>query len=65
MFGADITHVRYLFSAEEWLVHKSHLIKQSTTADGYLYLLDEQTGYVWEKVQLRCSGQYFTLIPDE
>ena len=30
--------------------------------DGYLYLLDEQTGYVWEKVQLRCSGQYFTLI---
>ena len=29
--------------------------------DEYLYLLDEQTGYIWKEVQLySSSGKYFT-----
>jgi hypothetical protein len=50
MFGADITHVRYLFSAEEWLVHKSHLIKQVATMGICIYWMSRQVmfGCGWE-----------------
>ena len=61
MFPADITHVRLVFSAEEWLVIQVPILL-SICSDGYLYLLDEQTGYVWEKVQFTAVGNVLHLF---
>ena len=49
---------------------KNELIKLAVQVkmlgnDGYLYLLDQETPYIWEKFinlqRFRCIGRYFTI----
>ena len=59
MFGADITHSTiYGVQKNGWFTNPINI----STMGICIYWMSRQVMNVWEKVQLRCSGQYFTLI---